>query len=261
MTKILIGAPIYDRAWILPQWFKAIENQNFPMENLGFVFNLGPDDDSTHDLLWEWHEKHPEFIVFDAQVQMKITHSAHPDESRVWSSSQYYNMVFLRNDLLERAEAFSDQFDYYFSLDSDILLEDPETLNKLVAYAEEDSSRSVISPLMFMTPFDTNFPSAMSWIDKPGGRATRTIEKYPVGEFFEADIVMAAVFMQKNVFKFVRYQWHMQGEDLGFAAALAEFGFKSYAAWDIYCPHIMHKSMLVDYINTGIDARKNLLSI
>jgi hypothetical protein len=261
MTKILIGAPIYDRAWILPEWIKAIEKQNFPKEDLGFLFNLGPDDDSTHEILWNWHERRPEFQVFDAQIQMKINHSAHPDETRIWSSMQYYNMVFLRNDLLERAAVLSDNFDYYFSLDSDILLEDPETLNKLVSYAQEDITRSVISPLMYMTPFDTNFPSAMSWLDKPGGKATRMLNKYSVGRLFEADIIMAAVFMQNYVFKNIRYQWHHQGEDLGFATALADAGYKSYAAWDLYCPHIMHKKMLTDYINTGVDPRKNLLSI
>lgn len=261
MTKILIGAPIYDRAWILPTWFKAIENQNFPKEDLGFVFALGPDDEATHDQLWSWHERHPEFMVFDGQIEMQISHSAHPDDTRIWSSMQYYNMAFLRNTLLERAATFGDQFDYYFSLDSDILLEDPETLNKLVAYAEEDRSRAVLSPLAYMTPFDTNYPSAMSWVENPGGRAMRDLNRYKIGELFEADIVMAAVFMQKHVFQTVRYQWHAQGEDLGFATALADFGFKSYGAWDIYCPHIMHKRMLSDYINTGIDPRKNPLSI
>ncbi len=260
MTNILISAPIYDRAWILPEWFKAIERQNFPLSNIGFLFNLGPDDDSTHDILWNWHQDHPEVKLFDAQIQMRIAHSAHPDETRVWSSMQYYNMVFLRNDLLERASVL-EGFDYYFSLDSDIILEDPETINKLIAYAQEDFSRSVISPLMYMTPFDTNFPSAMSWIDRPGGKAIRRLEEYRIGELFETDVVMAAVFMQKPAFKNVRYQWHQQGEDLGFATALAEFGFKSFAAWDIYCPHIMHKRMLADYINSGIDARKNPLSI
>lgn len=260
MTNILIGAPIYDRAWILPEWMKAIERQNFPLENLGFIFNLGPDDDATHNILWDWHENHPEFKVFDAQIQMKINHSAHPDESRIWSASQYYNMVFLRNDLLERASALADNFDYYFSLDSDILLENPETLNRLISYSE-DKERAVISPLMYMTPFDTNFPSAMTWVDRPGGKAIRRLEEYKIGEIFEVDIIMAAVFMQKDVFKNVRYQWHQQGEDLGFAASLAEENYKSFAAWDIYCPHIMHKRMLADYINSGIDPRKDPISI
>lgn len=261
MTNILIGMPVFQRAWVLPTWTEAIEKQNFPKENLGFVFNLGPNDDETHDILWTWHERNPEFKVFDAQIQMKINHSAHPDGTRIWGSEQYYNMVFLRNDLLERATVLSNQFDYYFSLDSDIILENPDTLNRLVAYAQEDSKRAAISPLTYMTPFDTNFPSSMTWIDRPGDRAIRDLGRYQIDKLFETDIIMAAVFMQKETFCNIRYQWHRQGEDLGFATALADAGLKSFGAWDIYCPHLMHKQMLDDYISTGIDARKPPLFI
>lgn len=254
--SILIAAPIYDRAWILPYWIEAIEKQVFPKERLGFIFELGPDDDETHDILWSWQNSRPQFKTFDAQVLMTIAHDTHPDGLRVWQPSKYYNMVTMRNNLLERATVLSDKFDYYFSLDSDIILEDPLTLQKLVDKAEEDPERHVLSPLMYMTPFDTNFPSVMSWIDGPGRRAVRDSSKCQIGQTFEADIVMAAVFMQKCVYTTARYRWHRQGEDLGFATELNELGFKSFGAWDIYCPHLMNKDMLKDYVKTGIDGRK-----
>jgi hypothetical protein len=255
--SILIGCPIYDRAWILPYWIEFIEKQDYPKENLGFIFELGPDDDSTHDLLWEWQNNSPHYKIFDAQIYMRMQHETHPDGTRVWSSDKYYNMVTLRNNLLERATAQSHQFDYYFSLDSDILLEDPLTLSKLVEKAQ-DSEKHVISPLMYMTPSDTNFPSAMSWVDGPGKRAARKLDQYHVGETFECDIVMAAVFMKKEVYTNARYRWHRQGEDLGFASALSDLSFRSFAAWDIYCPHIMNTQMLRDYLKTGIDGRKTI---
>ena len=258
MPKILIAAPVFQRDWVLPYWFKAIENQNFPMEDIGLIFNLGPDDDATHDVIWEWSQKHPELFYFDAQIFMHVNHSSHAEGSRQWNQSKYYNMVKLRNDLLERADAISDRFDFYFSLDSDLLLEDPETLNKLVAYAEEDPLRSVISPLSYMTPYDTNFPSAMTWTieGEPSRRAKRNHSRYEIGKLFKADIVMAAVFMQKYVVKNIRYQWHWLGEDLGFATALNEAGYHSYAAWDIYCPHIMSRQFLAHYLKNGVDSRK-----
>lgn len=255
---VLIGCPIYDRAWVLPTWIEFIENQVYPKDKIGFIFELGPDDDSTHDLLWEWQNNSPYYKTFDAQIYMRMKHETHLDGTRMWSSEKYYNMVTLRNNLLERATAQSDQFDYYFSLDSDILLEDPLTLSKLINKLEEDPEKNVISPLMYMTPFDTNFPSAMTWADKPGKRAIRNLHSYNVGETFQADIVMAAVLMQRQVYTKARYQWHRQGEDLGFATVLNELNFKSFAAWDIYCPHIMNKQMLKDYIRTGIDGRKTI---
>jgi hypothetical protein len=253
MKNILIAAPVYDRAWILPTWIEYIEKQNYPKENLGFLFELGPNDDETHQILWDWQLSRPQFKVFDAQIYMKMNHQSHVEGQRMWNAEKYYNMVTLRNNLLERATNLSDSFDYYFSLDTDILLQDKNTINKLVEYA--DQGKEVLSPLMYMTPYDTNFPSAMSWIDYPGGQAARMHERYVIGTVFEADIVMAAVFMSKDVFTNVRYQWHRQGEDLGFATALKAQNFKSYAAWDIYAPHIMHRSMLEGYIKTGQDGR------
>jgi hypothetical protein len=255
--SILIATPIYNRAWILPYWIEAIEKQDYPKDRIGFIFELGPDDDETHNMLFDWQSRRSEYKVFDGQILMSMNHEAHPDGLRVWDSMKYYNMVTLRNNLLERATAISDGFDYYFSLDSDIILEDPQTLNKLLAYAV-DPSHHVISPLMYMTPHDVGFPSAMTWVENPGGRAARQLQQYKKGQFFQADIVMAAVFMQKEIYRNVRYVWHRQGEDLGFAAELARHGYNSFAAWDIYCPHIMNTSMLESYTRTGIDIRKTL---
>lgn len=256
-ANILIGCPVYDRAWILPTWFEFIEKQNYPKANIGFIFELGDNDDETHDVLWNWQVAHPEYKGFDAQIYMRISHEAHPDGTRVWGAQKYENMVTLRNNLLERVAGLSEQYDYYFSLDSDILLEDPETLNKLVAHAESLAGADVLSPLSYMTPFDTEFPSAMTWVNDPGAQAIRDLNKYPVGEVFEADIVMAAVFMKKHVFEKIRYRWHLQGEDLGFATNLAYNDLHSYAVWDIYCPHIMHRPLLDDYLRTRIDGRKS----
>lgn len=251
---ILIACPVFDRAWILPHWLKAIEKQDFPLENLGFLFELGPDDDETHDILWDWQSKHPEVIVFDAQIYMGQKHESHPgnEGQRIWGPTKYENMVVLRNNLLERATGLSEKFDYYFSLDSDILLFNPQTLNHLIKHSQ---GRDVISPLTFMTQYDCSFPSAMTWRERPGGLAKRDLDLYHRGKIFEADIVMAAVFMQKYVYTKVRYRWHRQGEDLGFAAELHHHNFKSYGVWDIYCPHIMGRTLLNDYIKTGIDGR------
>lgn len=243
MTNILIGMPTFKRDWILPKWIECIERQNYPKENLGFIFELGPDDDATHDILWDWQTS-TSYKTFDAQIQMEMTHNTHEEGARTWDSIKYVNMVELRNSLLDRATIRSHIYDYYFSLDSDLLLSDPESLNKLVEAAQ---GKDVVSPLSYMTPHDTCFPSAMTW-DPLKLNCARHLDQYHIGEIFKADVVMAAVFMSRNVYMTTRYRFHRQGEDIGFAQALNENGFQSYAAWNVYCPHIMHKYMLNDYI-------------
>lgn len=252
-TKILIGCPIYKRAWILPSWFEAIENQTVPLEDIGFIFELGPDDDETHEVLAEWHEAHPEVEIFDGIIREDEHHEHHPEHGRVWRKSDYYRMVDFRNSLLDRVTSIGP--DRYFSLDSDILLENPRTLEKLYEYTDK---MPVVSPLMFMFPKGVDFPSVMTWREAIGRRAYRDRGNYMWGTVFKADIVMAAVMMRPEVYEHVRYRWHPQGEDLGFAWAAGEKGISMYCASDIYCPHIMHQWQFEEYKNTG-DNRYDLL--
>lgn len=257
MSNILIGCPIYKREWVLPLWLEGIEQQTFPKSNLGFIFELAPDDDGTHQMLWEWQMKHPEFLVFDGLIRNDIHHNHHPEGQRIWNSTKYLEMVDMRNSLLERATSLQDKFDYYFSLDSDLILENPETLQILSDYG--DQGYDILSPLSFMTPTERNYPSVMSWVEGLPGRAQRDLPRYPLegDQIFQSDVVMAAVFMSRKVFTTVRYRWHRQGEDLGFATALYEHGIKSYCIPYLYCPHLMHEFMVENYKKDHFDPRKN----
>lgn len=250
VKPVLIGCPVYKRDWVLPDWFAAIEKQNYPLEKIGFIFELGNDDEATEDVLYEWHQNHPQVRVFDGIIRENVGHRAHPDGKRHWNGTDYLKMVLLRNELLERASCMD--YEYYFSLDSDVILEDPDTIPFLVS---QMSRCDVISPLMYMTPFDDSYPSVMWWDDHVGYEAHRNPMKMKYDQVFQTDIVMAAKMMRKEVFQNVRYSWHRQGEDLGFAANLKRAGFKAYCAPQIYAFHAMHRQMLADYKERGFDPR------
>jgi hypothetical protein len=251
MANVLIGCPIYKRVWILPTWLRFIEKQDFPLEYIGFIFELGPDDDGTHDILLNWHEKHPQVQCFQGDIRLDLQHTTHPEGCRAWSRTKYLTMVVMRNALLDRATAVADKFDHYFSLDSDILLQNPHTITQLVSYSQT-YPECVVSPLSYMTPDSLEFPSVMSWRDGIGLRAYRQ-DDYPIGMPFLADIVMAAVLMPRKIYTTVRYKAHRQGEDLGFAERLTRSGFQSLAASDIECPHIMYPYMLKEYQEISIE--------
>lgn len=252
--KVLIGCPVYDRAWILPSWFEAIENQSIPLSDLGFIFELGPNDDETHDSLWNWQQTHPEVAVFDAVIREDVVHRAHPEGKRIWHGSDYEKMCILRNHLLDRATCLSP--DRYLSLDCDLILEDPQSIEYLYNLTE---TRDAVSPLMYMFQTDMNFPSVMSWVESPGGPAKRTLDQYPMGTLFKADIIMAGVMMSEKVYKNARYQWHKQGEDLGWSANCAKHGFDLYCASNLYVPHIMHRWFLDEYKQNGDPRGENIL--
>lgn len=259
--KILIGMPVYKRAWILRDWFAAIESQTIPLDQLGFIFELGPNDNETHDILYDWHAKHPQVFCFDGIIRENERHNIHPDGHRQWTHGKYYTMVNLRNNLLERATCL--QPDRYFSLDSDILITNPNTIEHLVNLTETLDAVGLLCYMRWRDEDDIKHPSVMSWQHTPGMRAERRLEQYPLGSLFRSDVIMAAKMMSKQVYENVRYRWHRQGEDVGWSAEAYHQGFNLYCASDIYAPHIMH-TFLLDYFKEKGDKRslinKNVLN-
>jgi len=134
-------------------------------------------------------------------------------------------MVNLRNILIQKVREYNP--DYFFSLDSDILIKNPATIELLIAHLKEGAD--AVSPLMYMTPVGTAYPSVMKWIDQPGGRAHRDLE-FPIGTYFKSDVIMAAKMMSRDVYHNIDYAVHQQGEDLGWSGACAETGFNLYSA-------------------------------
>lgn len=244
---VLIGAPVYDRAWILPDWFRCIEKQDIDLSNVGFVFEGGTNDQLTVESLMDFHMRHPELRCFDIQVNERIQHEAHEEGRRVWVPERYSVMAKMRNDLLERATSLAP--DRYFSLDTDILLENPTTISQLI---ELTNTHDAVSPLAFMTPEGVFFPNIMNWVDGPSGRARRLKpHEYAYGELFESDVIMATVMMSPAVYQNARYQWHRQGEDLGWSSDCALRGFRLHLASYLYTPHIMSRAALVKYKEVG----------
>lgn len=246
MEWVLISCPVLAREWILPTWFEAIENQDFPLSNIGFAFELAPNDQPTLEALMQFYEQHPEVRCFDLNVAHHTRHQKHPEAGRQWNYERYQAMVELRNSLLARVRCHNP--DRLFSLDSDIILKDPTTISTLF---ELTKRYDVVSPLMYMTPNDTNFPSVMTWTHQPGGKAFRQPQGYPIGSIFKADVVMAAKMMTRKAYGETQYKFHSLGEDLGWSTSCHEKGIDLYCASYIYCPHIMSRAHLEEYNRQG----------
>lgn len=251
--KILIGCPIYKRSWIFPLWATAIQRQSIPLSDIGFIFEAAPDDEETISLLKIFRNQHKEIPHFDIDVREDIPHFEHAPNSRQWTMSKYHNMINLRNSLLEKARQINSE--YYFSLDSDIIIKHPATLELLVSHIKDGAD--AVSPLMFMTPFDTKFPSIMTWKEQEPDRAYRK-ENYPLGSFFKSDVIMAAKMMSQKTYKTVNYEFHPQGEDLGWCLDAKRKDLNLYCASYIYAPHIMHKELFENFLKEG-DERESIL--
>lgn len=249
--KLIIGCPIYKRDWIIHHWIRCILKQSIDLSDVGFVFEVSPDDMSTVHALVTWKNIDKRIPFFLIKERTDIPHFEHEPNSRQWTYSKYHNMVSLRNSILETVR--EQQPEYYFSLDSDILIENPNTIELLISHIK--SGADAVSPLMFMTPVGTNFPSVMTWRDKTCEKAFRE-QSYPLGTYFKSDIIMAAKMMSKDVYQNVNYEFHPQGEDLGWSKNATQKGFDLYSASYIYAYHIMHQPMLDDYLKSGDERYK-----
>lgn len=245
--KLVIGCPIYKRDWIFPTWAAAVEKQTIDLKKVGFVFIASSDDVKTIQYINIWKNMHPEIPRIDIVYKDDVAHHEHAENSRQWTMSKYHNMISLRNTLLQEVRKI--QPDYFLSLDSDIILQNPMTIELLVSHVKDGAD--AVSPLMFMTPFGTQFPSVMSWINEPGKKAKRE-QDYPLGTYFKSDIIMAAKMMSKEVYNNVDYVFHAQGEDLGWCAEAYRKNYRNlYSASYIYAPHIMHPQMLDEFFKNG----------
>lgn len=244
--KILIGCPIYKRDWILHHWIKCVVNQSIDLKNIGFVFEVSSEDTKTLEILNIWKRIQKEIPYFELKYRDDIPHFEHEENSRQWTMSKYANMVSLRNSLLETAREVEP--DYYFSLDSDILLENQNTIELLTAHIK--SGADAVNPLMFMTPIGDQYPSVMNWrLDVPH-KAYRE-QRYPLGTYFKSDVIMAAKMMSKKVYNSINYSIHEQGEDLGWSYECKLNGYNLFCASYIYAPHIMSKTMYENYLRDG----------
>lgn len=252
--KLLIGCPIYKRDWIFDHWMACILNQSLNVKDIGIIFEASEKDEDTLSKIEFFRSRVP-FAYFEVKYRSDLPHFEHRDNGRQWTISKYANMVELRNSLLATAREVSP--DFYFSLDSDILLQNPNTIELLMSHVKDGAD--AVNPLMFMTPVGTDFPSVMTWKDQDPQKATRKND-YPIGSFFQSDVIMAAKMMSKDVYENVDYTIHVQGEDLGWCLNAKAMGYKLFCASYIYAPHIMSPLMYEEYLKSG-DTRKEIYQL
>lgn len=250
-NRILIGAPVYKRAWIMDDWFDCIAAQ-YGKFDLGFVFEMEPDDSDTLDVI---QSRVRDFDPWLFRVSTKKRGSIeHSGNSRHWNLQRYEMMAQMRNDLLEVAR--ETEPDRYFSLDSDILLEDRETMKKLFKATSRDAIADAANPLMFMTPSTNVAPSFMTWNEFRPDHAHRA--DISIGQPRVVDVIMAAKMMNKKAYYNANYYAHRQGEDIGWSDNCRTHGIKLACLTNVYAVHIMSQDMLKEY-KTGGDPRKKYL--
>jgi hypothetical protein len=229
---LVIGCPIKDRAWVLPEWFAALEAQD--VEHKIIVLYTPSDDDTIQILNDHGAITFPDTIAFDGYTPPG--RPVHEIDGHVWGNLERYTyMATLRNELM--ALAYSMEADYFFSLDSDIILP-PDGLQRLLSFAQ--THPGVIAPAVNMVPKGTVW-NTMSWDATLRGSAMRYAEDFGSGKAGRRDVVMAAMLLDRGAMEACAWAAHPQGEDVGFS--LNAFNSQVPLWWvpEVRCRHRMKR--------------------
>lgn len=241
--RIAVGAPVADRAEILPRWFECLRAQTIQPDD--YIFIHSGDRDETYRILVENGARVTRTALPYYSRNERNLDPADPHRAR--------HLARLRNQ--GRREFLLTDADVFFSLDTDILLEDPTVIERLLALLEDGWDTA--SPLLYLHPlgersecynagwWKTRDPAGHGNFDF--GRAWERATKNQVLSYrspLKIDIPMAAVMMKRHALAMCRYQAHELGEDMGFAQQLEKHGMRCAWATDILVRHVMDPKAL-----------------
>jgi len=201
----MVGCPVFQRDWILPSWFEAVEKafSGFDTDpEYAFVTTLG--DDLTIK------------CVYENTVGRNLTTTSVDQErdwdQRDWSAVRYHEMVRLRNALLRMVR--KEKPDLFLSLDSDILIH-PKLMWNLLESIEQFDAVGGLAHMISQTTITC--PSWWMW-----GTSNELLRKDSNG-VHRVDIIMALKLMSPKAYN-VDYTFNTLGEDLGWSKNCAEHG-------------------------------------
>ncbi len=223
--RLIVGAPVADRAWSLPAWFDCLRRQTRQPDEFAFVHS-GQPGDATWRALSDG--------VRAAGKPSDVRHDPAAPHPR-HDYARFQTLARLRNDLLDIARDDLDA-DLFLSLDTDVMLENPDTIKRLEQLVVTDGW-DVASPVTWLHPLgEGSWAYNAAWwsaAGTPGDPRRPWARPEPVtlpwGEVVEIGVPMAAMLMNRRAMD-CRYRWHLGGEDLGFAQDLDQRGLR--VAWD-----------------------------
>ena len=217
----MIACPLKDRAWAIPYWYQGID-ENADAATISMVALLSPSEDNSEEVLNSYNVE----VIHDLEPGRPVLEIDHHH----WGvADKFAYMSRLRNRLVELA--IERDVDYFFSLDSDIVLP-PYGLSKLLWYSR--THPGVVSPSVNMVVGGLSW-NVMRWANPsyPG-----LVDRNSIPLEGKADVIMAAMLLDRSALE-CRWETHMAGEDIGFCLDAEDRGIARWWYPDVRCQHLM----------------------
>jgi len=174
----------------------------------------------------------------------------------------YSHLAEMRNIILNKSR----NYDYLFSVDSDILLIDRNCLNKLLARDLDIVSSVIYNGYEFSPDKYNKFTNGLIKVGdtrlvpmvgnknigiKVNQSKYKHVKKRDIPELINLDLTGAVYLISNNVLKNkeIKYGFHIDGEDAFFCENAIKHKFKLYMDTGVYSQHIMTREWLQRFVD------------
>ncbi len=224
MGKVMIGCPVRNRAWILPEYLRCLEEIDYPDAKKSYCFIINDCVDETEQILEKFSKK------WSGAVRLVVANS----KIRGYRRGQYsfQRLAHLRNLLL--TQFLQSDCDHLFSIDSDILA----TANSLPDLINNDCD--IVSCLV-CNGHQVGDSSLYNVLLKDHQDHYSYMQNIPRDRLFRVDCTGAAYLIKRQVISQhgIRYSAFYGAEDIGFCEQATQQGLKIYCDGRLECPHVM----------------------
>lgn len=232
---VAIGCPVQNRENVIKKYLRGIEKISYPKDYIIPIFLVNNSTDNTYQLILNWAKEfhgYRKIIV----VNKKIYKGKQDDQTKN-TQRDYTLFAQVRNTYLDLVKKTHKDynFDYLFSIDSDIIINQPQTLTQLLLQDKDIISALVYNGKAFGLVAGHPEFAVEQWNCQIGPNNKGKYFMFPMGEIiqkrkvFPIDCTGACYLIKmKVILDDVRYGVHPQGEDVPFCESARK---KGYGLW------------------------------
>ena len=258
---ITISSPVRNRAYILPYYLDYIRKINYDKSKINLFWVINNSTDNSLQILEKFKSKYnSEYNRIKIVIMNKsnLIEDNRDKKSRV--DAIYNHLAEVRNYICQKSNT-----DYLFSVDSDILILDPEILNKFISYDKDAVSSLIYNGYLFYKTKGNKLPihhftNCLNFLHKydlTGRPIFNHISKYVLLKerknnlLYKVDITGAIYLIKKEVYKNknIRYDFDIEGEDLPWCMCVKREGYKLYCDFNTYSQHVMSEEWLQKFLD------------
>lgn len=238
---IIVGCPVQNRDWVLPYYLKAIYDLDYDKKEIKLCFLVNDSTDGTDQILIDFRNKYQnQYAGIAVKVERYGFSADNRDKGRNTNSFQQF--AFVRNKYLELVKQTG--VDYLFSVDSDILVPS-NSLRKLISN-DKDICSMLVNNMATRRGYGKDAMNILEYKGRSQDKCQHLYEHvlaYPQNTVFEVEVTGAAYLIKRKVLSDVRYEWHNQGEDIGFCVNAKKKGYRIWCDSTLYGEHIMNREV------------------